>query len=202
MKEPIEQYILRHTRLLPRDIIIMGNSLVEIRNIKENTVDFDLEKIIRKRVSNAAKAFGNELLQICANQVINNEMPKGAAQKEFSEVYTSIEEYNDTIVEEIKSILLDINSDKLTNIDLLKLEEKANEKLGDKNKVFDVLWQNGALGYLDSGSNGEEEIFFTANEYLEFLLPRNKQIYILRSCLIDALGIRNDNWDKRPVLGY
>ena len=83
-----------------------------------------------------------------------------------------------------------------------KLEEKANEKLGDKNKVFDVLWQNGALGYLDSGSNGEEEIFFTANEYLEFLLPRNKQIYILRSCLIDALGIRNDNWDKRPVLGY
>lgn len=202
MKEPIEQYILRHTRLLPRDIIIMGNSLAEIRNIKENTVDFDLEKIIRKRVSNAAKAFGNELLQICANQVINNEMPKGAAQKEFSEVYTSIEEYNDTIVEEIKSILLDINSDKLTNIDLLKLEEKANEKLGDKNKLFDVLWQNGALGYLDSGSNGEEEIFFTANEYLEFLLPRNKQIYILRSCLIDALGIRNDNWDKRPVLGY
>ena len=76
----------------------------------------------------------------------------------------------------------------------------SNEKLGDKNKLFDALWQNGALGYLDKGSNGEEEVFFTANEYLEFLLPRNKQIYILRSCLIDALGIRNEKWDQKPVL--
>lgn len=158
--------------------------------------------LIRKKVSDAAKAFGNELLQICANQVINNEMPKGAAQKEFSEVYTSIEEYNNTVVEDIKSILLDIKSDKFYYNDLLKLEEKANEKLGDKNKLFDALWQNGALGYLDKGSNGEEEVFFTANEYLEFLLPRNKQIYILRSCLIDALGIRNEKWDQKPVLGY
>ena len=200
--EPIEQYILRHTRLLPRDIIIIGNSLAEIRNMKENSVGFNLEKVIREKVSSAAKSFGNELLQICANQVINNDMPKGAAQKGYSEVYTSIDEYNETVVEKIKTILLSINSDKFNNDKLLFLQEKASEVLGENNKLFDVLWQNGAIGYIEIGANGEQEVFFTANEYMEFLLPKNKQVYILRSCLIDALGMKNNHWDQKPVLGY
>ena len=202
IEEPLEQYILRHTRLLPRDIIIIGNSLAEIRNMKENNPDFDLERIIRKKVSIAAKGFGNELLQICANQIINNDMPKGAAQKEYSEVYTSIKEYNSSVTEKIKNILLEIESDKFSYEKLCELENKAKSVLGENERMFDILWQNGALGYLETGANGEEEIFFTDSEYMEFLLPKNKKVYVLRSCIIDALGMNNAKWDKKPVLGF
>lgn len=199
--EPIDQYILRHTRLLPRDIVIVGNSLAEIRKMMEDTDELDIEKIIRKKVSIAAKGFGNELLQICANQIINNDMPKGAAQKEYSEVYTSIKEYNSSMIEKIKTILLKAKSDKITYNNLLQLENEADTMLGEDNKLFDIMWQNGALGYIENGANGEEEIFFTDNEYMEFLLPKNKSQYILRSCIIDAIGMIDIAWDKKPVLG-
>ncbi len=202
IEEPIEQYILRHTRLLPRDIIIIGNSLSEIRNIKEtSSSDFDVEKTIRKKVSTAAKGFGNELLQICANQIINNEMPKGAAQKGFSEVYTSIKEYNTTIVEKMKELLLKLQNDKFSFQELQQLEKESDALLGRDNKMFDIMWQNGGLGYIEDGANGQEEIFFADSEYLEFLLPKNKYQYVLRSCIIDALGMAGRMWDKKPVIG-
>ena len=89
IEEPIMQYILRHTRLLPRDIVIMGNSLSEIKRLVSTTPEIDIVFTIRKKVAECAKTFGNELLQICANQINNNEMPKGAANKHFPEDVTS-----------------------------------------------------------------------------------------------------------------
>lgn len=201
LKEPITQYILRHTRLLPRDVVIIGNSLAEVKSMITNDSTLDIQKLIRKKVSKAAKSFGNELLQICANQIINNEMPKGAANREYSEVYTSIKEYNESITQRIKEILMLLSSDKFTWNDILALQNNADEVLGENNNMFDTLWQNGAIGYIDEGPNGRDEVFFIDDEYEEFLLPRNKKVYILRSCIIDAIGMSGADWDKNPVIG-
>lgn len=200
MNESIMQYILRHTRLLPRDIVIIGNSLAEIKSMKANTSDMDICRIIRKKVANCAKTFGNELLQICANQINNNEMPKGAANREYSEVYTSIKEYKESTSQMMKEILMQINSDKLSWDQICDLDNQARKVLGENSKMLDVLWQNGGLGYLEEGPNGKEEVFFN-EEYPEFLLPKRKKTYILRSCLIDAVGIHNTCWDSEPVIG-
>lgn len=198
--EPIMQYILRHTRLLPRDIVIIGNSLAEFKQIKCTSSKFDISKFIRKKVSECAKTFGNELLQICANQINNNEMPKGAAEKEYSEVYTSVKEYKESTAQKVKNILIQLDSDKLSWEKIVSLENEAKKQLGENNKMFDVLWQNGGIGYIEIGPNGCEEIFFN-EEYPEFLLPKRKKKYILRSCLIDAVGINNTVWDSQPVIG-
>ena len=198
--ESIVQYILRHTRLLPRDIVIVGNSLAELKAMKINSADFDICKVIRRKIAECAKTFGNELLQICANQINNNEMPKGAANREYSEVYTSIKEYKESTSQFMKEILLKINSDKLSWNQIEGLQKEAKEILGEKSKMFDVLWQNGGIGYIDKGPNGAVEVFFN-ERYPEFLLPKRKEVYILRSCLIDAVGIQNSNWDKQPVIG-
>lgn len=200
MNESIMQYILRHTRLLPRDIVIIGNSLAEIKSMKANTSDMDICRIIRKKVANCVKTFGNELLQICANQINNNEMPKGAANREYSEVYTSIKEYKESTSQMMKEILMQINSDKLSWDQICDLDNQARKVLGENSKMLDVLWQNGGLGYLEEGPNGKEEVFFN-EEYPEFLLPKRKKTYILRSCLIDAVGIHNTCWDSEPVIG-
>lgn len=198
--EPIIQYILRHTRLLPRDIVIIGNSLAEIKQLKVNSLNMDINRTIRKKVAECARTFGNELLQICANQINNNEMPKGAANREYSEVYTSIKEYKESTTHLMKEVLSQICSDKLTWDQICFFDKEAREILGENSKMFDILWQNGGLGYIEEGPNGTEEIFFN-EEYPEFLLPKRKKTYILRSCLIDAVGITNTNWDDKPVLG-
>jgi hypothetical protein len=198
--EPIEVYILRHTRLLPRDIVIIGNSLSEIKRLKSDSPNFDVCNLIRDKVSECARVFGNELLQICANQINNNEMPKDASNRGYSEVYTSIKEYKESTSQLIKNILLDINSDKLSWNQICDLNEKSKTILGENCRLFDVLWQNGGIGYLEEGPNGLKEKFF--NElYPEFLLPKRKDTYILRSCLIDAVGMHSNNWDDRPVIG-
>ena len=200
IEEPIEQYVLRHTRLLPRDIVIVGNSLAEIKRMKIDSPTTDVCRVIRKKVAECAKTFGNELLQICANQINNNEMPKGAADREYAEVYTSIKEYEESTTQKMKVILSQVNSDKLSWDQICQLEENAKRIIGENCKMFDVLWQNGGIGYIEEGPNGNEEVFFN-EEYPEFLLPKNKKIYILRSCLIDAVGIRNERWDPDPVIG-
>lgn len=200
MDEPIMQYILRHTRLLPRDIVIIGNSLAEIKRIKFDAPNTDVCRLIRKKVSECAKTFGDELLQICANQINNNEMPKGAANRNYAEVYTSIKEYEESTTQKMKEVLLQINSDKLSWDQICRLKESAKKILGENNKMFDVLWQNGGVGYIEEGPNGSGEVFFN-EEYPEFLLPKNKETYVLRSCLIDAIGIHNTHWDSEPVIG-
>lgn len=201
IEEPLMDYILRHTRLLPRDVIIVGNSLAQIKREISEEPDYNMQHIIREKVSKSAKSFGNELLQICANQIINNEMPKGAAQKNYSEVYTSIQEYTDSVALEIKNILLEFNSDRFTWGDLLSIEDKAHQRIGESCHLLDVLWQNSALGYLKIGPNGSEENFFIDANYEDFLLPSKQTQYLLRSCLIDAVGISPDNWGDAPVIG-
>ena len=197
----MEQYILRHTRLLPRDIIVLGNSLAEIKLLKEQHGNLNVENEIRKRVSRCAKKFGNELLQICANQIINNEMPGDAGKKEYSEVYTSINEYTESISSIIKEILYDMGKDKFTWEELKQIQEIAKNKIGTNSKILDVLWQNRGLGYIEDSPNGKIENFFIDEEFEEFLLPKKKEMYVLRSCLIDACGIKPKKWDKDPVLG-
>lgn len=201
IEEPLLDYILRHTRLLPRDVIIVGNSLAQIKREIFEEADYDIQLIIREKVSKSARTFGNELLQICANQIINNEMPKGAVQKNYSEVYTSIKEYTYSVAQDIKSILLEFNSDRFTWDELLLIDLQARQRIGESCHLLDVLWQNSALGYLNVGPNGREEIFFIDANYEDFLLPKKKAQYLLRSCLIDAIGISPEKWDNSPVIG-
>ena len=200
IEEPIEQYVLRHTRLLPRDIVIVGNSLAEIKRMKKDSPTIDVCRTIRRKVAECAKIFGNELLQICANQINNNEMPKGAASREYAEIYTSIIEYEESTTQKMKDILSQIDTDKLSWEQICRLEESSKTILGINCKMFDVLWQNGGIGYIEEGPNGNDEVFFN-EEYPEFLLPKNKKTYVLRSCLIDAVGIHNARWDPEPVIG-
>ena len=52
------------------------------------------------------------------------------------------------------------------------------------------------------GANRERREIFFDIQFPEFKIPRNKPIYVLRSCLIDACDIEQEReWDDIPVLG-
>lgn len=200
MQEDIRQYILRHTRLLPRDIVMVGNALTEISNKRLNGQACDLQEEIKNLVSESAKIFGNELLEICSNQINNNAMPLWAAHNNFDELYTSAMEYMATTAQVLKKHIYTLHNDRFSWEKLLELEKAVDNELGFKSKMCDILWQNGGIGYYDYSTGKRREIFFNS-KYPVFLLPKNREIYLLRSCLIDAVGISCDHWDKDPVMG-
>ncbi len=195
--EPIVQYILRHTRLLPRDIVIIGNSLAEIKSMKLTQPDLNLNNKIREKILECSIQFGNELLYSCANQINSGLMPKGASRHGYSEIYTNIEEYKKFTIQLIKDVLISIGSDRLSWTQLLSLEEYANSVLGDDCKMFDALWENGGIGYIEDESNENIEVFFDMKCPQ---LPKEKKFYILRSCVIDALGLYNIVRDASPII--
>ena len=204
IKEPLMQYILRHTRLSPRDIVDIGNALSAIMRESSEREDFDIEAEIRSKVSTATRAFGKELLSICANQINNNQMPDTAGKMDYSEVYTSVHEYVEQTSNKLCKILGMLPSDRFTwnDIEAINSYIKDNKNLlTDNHYLFDVLWQNGAIGYTETAPNGgEEEIFFVDCNYEHFTLPKEKKQYLLRTCLLDFIGSPIAK-SKKPVIG-
>ncbi len=199
--EPVIQYILRHTRFLPRDIVNLGNSLAELKRMKYNNPALDINKIIRKKVADYAKEFGNELINICATQIDNNLAHNNATNQMNKERSITINDLKRTTSQRIKEILYKTDPDNLNWDCIVLLKEEADKLLGNNCRMFDVLWQNGGIGYKNEGPNGEVEVFFNQKSP-EFRLPKQeKSSYILRSCLIDAIGIHNKNWSQNPTIG-
>ena len=127
-------------------------------------------------------------------------MPHDAGIKDYSGVYTSIKEYEHSTMSNLKKLIIELGKDRFTSEDITRVNKKADEVLGENHSFFDVLWQNGAVGYLEEDPNGKREIFFnTVNP--EFLLPDNKKTYLLRSCIIDSVGMELIKYDTVPVIG-
>lgn len=201
ISEPIMQYILRHTRLLPRDVIIMGNVLAAIRKYGYEISDYgseDVQKFVRRSVADCAYIFGSELLEICANQIITQMKDENNNVR----TYSSDIEYEVSVSQKLKEIICQLEYDKFNWRKLCDLQANSDNTFGKKIKILDILWQNGAIGYLDAGANREQRETFFDIQYPEFNIPPNKPVYILRSCLIDACDINQEReWDKQPILG-
>jgi hypothetical protein len=193
VQEPIEQYIMRHTRLLPRDIVIIGNKLCEKyhENLAMNKGALT-QQDIRDVVSHAAAYFGNEQLRICGSQIASNSMPPHAAQQSFSEFYTGNREYARSKEDDLKKIIKSIGKDRFTKRDLAEAEKLSTDILGNGSDPFSVLWQNGMLGYLDDENEGEKYIFYSEDMMLEFKLPRHKRKYVFHPCMVDSVGLKGN----------
>jgi hypothetical protein len=88
VSENLQTYLLRHTRLIPRDIIILLNMLhLEAATASEAGKPLADERI-RDVVSDAARLFGVEQMAIAGNQLAIGDLPPEAADFEFVELYT------------------------------------------------------------------------------------------------------------------
>lgn len=189
--EPVEQYLLRHTRLLPRDVVIMGNLLCQaLARHRTNRPEETFDTVIRRSVGAAAKIFGNEQLAICANHILSNSMPKHAAIHGYSEVYTGAGEHLHGLADELKSLISSIGKDRFPRGELEAGRNLASSLLPDGGDPFSALWQNGLLGYVESATRTPRIVFFDEDNMDDFNLPRDKETYVFHSCLIDSVGIQ------------
>ncbi|MGD8394495.1 MAG: serine/threonine-protein kinase [Candidatus Eiseniibacteriota bacterium] len=191
IQEPTIQYLLRHTRLLPRDIVILGNKLSQVVAQARAAGRRDVpQPAIRQCVREVARSFGNEQLAICANHIASSGMPSDAARMGYDDVYTGDSEYARGLVDDLRSVVSTLGKDRFDAETLAFAGLEAAQHFGESSDALSVLWQNRLLGYLDETPDGPNEVFFSELNCDHFTLPLDREEYLLHSCMIDCVGIQ------------
>lgn len=188
--ELVEDYLIRHTRLLPRDIVNLGNSLCETIEKAKKRDEIDLlNNKIRDTVSEEAKFFGEEQLIICGNQIASDQIPKRAALHEYSDIYTGNQEYIRGIAEDLKKLIKYIGKDRFTKAEFERAQDHALTAFNNNSDPFSVLWQNGLIGYVKYGETPNLEEIKFYSESSDYRISLEEDNYAFHSCLIDSVGI-------------
>jgi Protein kinase domain len=182
----IEDYLLSHTRLIPRDIISLGNELnEEVLRQKQAAREGLPPEALRAVVQRCAKRFGDSQLAQCANQISSDLMPVNAALHNYSELFTSTQAYISGVQEEVRSFVRMIGMDRFPRADLEALQEMANLHFEKATNLASVLWQNGLLGYIDDAGRRR---FYSMGDVEEFHFPPDVDTYVLHPCLVHTVG--------------
>jgi Protein tyrosine and serine/threonine kinase len=182
----IEDYLLSHTRLIPRDIISLGNELSEeVLRQKDAGHESMPPAALAGVVQRCAKRFGDSQLAQCANQISSDLMPENAALHNYSELFTSTQAYISGVQEDVRSFVRMIGVDRFSRGDLMALEEVADLHFGKATDLASVLWQNGLLGYVDEAGRRR---FYSMGDVQEFHFPPEVGTYVLHPCLTYAVG--------------
>jgi class 3 adenylate cyclase len=183
---PIEDYLLSHTRLIPRDIISLGNELSEeVLRHKQAGRDALPPDALAGVVQRCAKRFGDSQLAQCANQISSDLMPAGAALHDYSELFTSTQSYISGVQEDVRSFVRMIGVDRFSRGDLEALQEMVDLHFHEPTNLASVLWQNGLLGYLDEAGRRR---FYALGDIEQFHLPPEAGTYVMHPCLVHAVG--------------
>jgi hypothetical protein len=182
----IEDYLLSHTRLIPRDIISLGNELnEEVLRQKQAGHAGVPPSALAGVVQRCAKRFGDSQLAQCANQISSDLMPKNAALHNYSELFTSTQAYISGVQEDVRSFVRMIGVDRFSRGDLEALQEVADLHFEKTTDLASVLWQNGLLGYVDEDGRRR---FYSMGDIEEFHFPPEVGTYVLHPCLVHAVG--------------
>jgi hypothetical protein len=182
----IEDYLLSYTRLIPRDIISLGNELSEeILRQKQQGHKALHEASLQTVVERCAKRFGDSQLAQCANQVSSDLMPRNAALHDYSELFTSTQAYISGVQEDVRSFVRMIGVDRFPRADLVALQEVADLHFEKATDLASVLWQNGLLGYVDEAG---QRRFYSMGDVEQFHFPPEAGMYVLHPCLVHAVG--------------
>ena len=188
--ENIDDYLIRHTRLLPRDIVILGNRLI---NELQNNLMFQnkpVDDVIRRTVSEVATHFGAEQIGICAGQIASNTMPMFADKHDISDIYLSNEDYLSQIARELTRLIHNSKYDRFDASSLQKMRETGRKIFGDSADIPSVLWQNGLLGFVKMPKVGKpENVFLSEARLADLHLPLDQEQYVFHSCLIESARI-------------
>jgi hypothetical protein len=182
----LEDYLLSHTRMIPRDIISLGNELSEeVLRQKRAGLDGLPAAALQGVVQRCARRFGDSQLAQCANQISSDLMPENAALQDYSELFTSTQAYISGVQEDVRSFVRMMGVDRFSRGDLAALQEVADLHFETPTNLASVLWQNGLLGYLDEAG---QRRFYSMGDVEQFHFPPDADAYVLHPCLSYAVG--------------
>ncbi len=146
--EHLEDYLLRHTRQIPRDVVQIGNQLSNAVVKAKGRGDKMLSDVdIRRAVGLVAKICADEQMAVCANHLASDMMPAAAGRSRISDYYTD-ELYSRGVQGEICDLVKAVGNDRFRMSRLEEALGRFNEGvLVSHRDPLQVLWLNGLLGY-------------------------------------------------------
>jgi hypothetical protein len=184
--EPITVYLLRHTRLIPRDIVSVGNLLtLEVLAARGRRDAKVPERCIQNAVSDAARLSANEELHACALEIIAQQL---AAARNAADRRRTVpdEDAASRILEAMKDLLGRCEEDVIAREKLSEIDEEAAERLGASSSLADMLWRRGLVGW-SVDRNGP--YMFRVNGSASLPPPNRAEFAALHPCLVDELAL-------------
>lgn len=198
--EKLEDYLLRHTRLIPRDVVQLGNRLAEeIEEAKlAGKTELD-DDAIRRAVSEISKELAEEQIAVSTNHIVSDITPRHAQRDQTADFFTS-NLYARGVEDELCKLIADVGTDRFPMSRLQEALAGAGEFLKSHPNPLDVLWQNGLLGYDPPGDERRHSHFYGAHDIADFQLPLDFESYVFHPML--GHKVRIVAAGDRPVQGF
>ena len=201
VEEHVEDYLLRHTRLIPRDVVDLGNALCEqVAELKAEGARSMPDDRLRRVVGDVARGFADEQIRVCANQIASDQVPALGGRDGSADYFVGSHEYSDGCAEEVVAVLEELGGDRFGRDAVERLADLGHERFGGHQHIVDVLWQNGLLGHDSMEPGAEHAHFYSPTGADSFHLPADKDSYVLHPCVPHRVRLRHVG--RVPVRGY
>jgi hypothetical protein len=186
--EKVASYILRHTMLMPRDIINVGNIFCEKKQLNKN---LDNRALLKDAVGHVARQIAKEQTVMASILIINKWIYNGIIEDENFDFFVN-EQVIQSVNKELCRLIKKIGKDRFTNKLLKNIENKLEDfRMEESDRPFNALFLAGLLGYIEKDAEKNiKEVFFSESRNTQFSLPDLKKNYVLHSSLIDYLEIK------------
>lgn len=185
--EPIARYILRHTRLIPRDVITVGNLLArETLGAARRGERRLADQRIQRAVAEAGRLAAAEELQSCGVEIVARRLASGRTPDDRRQI-ASGEDAVTGATERLGTLLRECGHDVFPAEKLRALEGRAYEAFNADVHITDMLWRHGLIGH---GNDPDAEFEFAFGAGFSIGERSTEKRWVaMHPILIDAIGV-------------
>ena len=188
LEESTAEYILRHTRLVPRDIICVGNFLAgEVFAARSRGDSSVADERIHLAVADAARTSGWEELEWCALDLIGSWLA-GARTRPERHAILADEESHRTVARGLGDLLGLCSADVVEDTEFDVMADEASGRFGRPVDLSHLLWRHGLIGFGHSPEGPFQFAHETRLSGRDAAPPPGTHI-ALHPALIDAVGV-------------
>ncbi len=190
--EAIEEYLFGHTRGIPRDVVILGNHVCEaVAKAKIEGKTRMATRKLRHVVDAAAKTFAVEQLHICASHLMSETTPAESVERGYYDSYTATSRFTQPEMVTSLTRMIEGVQTEIFKSDLVEpIEREFNRQYGGDIALFDVLWQNGVVGVVESSGRRPTAIYCAGDKPGGFTLPRDYSELILHATMMHVVQVK------------
>ncbi len=196
--ENAKEYLLRHTRLIPRDLVQLGNAICHaIDQAHDDDLQFLSHDAIHKAVGSVARNAGTEELLVVANHITTTWMPPRSVDMGIETTYVSadtpIDEHESTLQHVVRDLLRRqikaLREDRVSRRRFEQFSAEIRGMFGETVDIASLLWQHGLVGYIDGPRKTGRPVFYSAIDENELTLSTDHDAYAFHPIMIDAMSL-------------
>jgi hypothetical protein len=196
-EEGVADYVLRHGRMLPRDIVLFGNAIATEKSKRIAAAKPFESKSLRKCVSEAAAVVGAETVSICVNEMLSN-------ADHFSDYLLGVgtrpvyyQDFRRYLEAKIRRFFTEAKNEVISKQefhDAIVLAGLGSKEEFDDNedpyyRLDNLFWRHGLIAYEETNGAVKKWRYNWKGTASSDLIPARAVRFGFHACLIDVYGI-------------